>query len=206
MAGNDNPWIIKRGGSFIMYKKVQAINQLLENQGAKVVQKKPGLGNRPALYGYIPQAVFDAVAQTVEYTNKVNHFEYTEKQAIAQVTVTIGELSHTQFGESQIVTAKSSGFSDIGSALKGAVTDATQKALALFGIGASAYRGELQAVFDGMVSQTITGDDYALLKEEALTLVDRQTSVKWWKEKLPRIQKLEKGDRDELVKILGKLK
>lgn len=189
-----------------MYKKVQAINKLLEDQGAKVVQKKPGLGNRPALYGYIPQAVFDAVASTVEYTNKVDHFEYTEKQAIVQVTVTIEGLSHTQFGESQIVKVKSSGFSDIGSALKGAVTDATQKALALFGIGASAYRGELKTVFDGTVSRTVGGDDYGLLKSEAKKITTRKVSVEWWKDNLVRIKKLQKVDRDELVAMLGKLK
>jgi hypothetical protein len=187
-------------GEEIMYKKIQAINQLLENQGAKIVQKKPGLGNREALYGYIPQAVFDAVAQIVEYTNRVNHFEYTDKQAIAQVTVTIGEISHTQFGEAQIVKW------DIGSALKGAVTDAIQKCFALFGIGTLAYRGELKDVFNGKISQTVIGDNYPLLKEEALTLTDRKLSIIWWKQNLTKILKFSKEDRDELVSILGKLK
>jgi hypothetical protein len=189
-----------------MYDKVKAINKLLEDQGAVVVQKKPGLGNRPALYGYIPQAVFDAVASTVEYTNKVNHFEFTDKQAIAQVTVTIEGISHTQFGESRVVTIKSSDFSDIGSALKGAVTDGTQKALALFGVGAKAYRGELGAVFNGKVSTTIIDDEYELLKAEAEKQTDRKISLKWWKDNLEGIKKTSQDNRDELVKILGKLK
>jgi hypothetical protein len=188
-----------------MYNKVKAINKLLEEQGATVIQKKPGLGNRPALYGYIPQAVFDAVASVVNFSNKINHFEFTDKQAIAQVTVTIEEISHTQFGESQVVTIKSSGFSDVGSALKGAVTDATQKALALFGIGTKAYRGELKAVFDGKVSQTITRDIYALLKDEAEKLKSREVGRKWWQNNLDKIKKISQEDRVELVDMLGKL-
>lgn len=188
-----------------MYDKVKTINKLLEEQGAVVVQKKPGLGNREALYGYIPQAVFDAVASTVEYTNRVDHFEFTDKQAIAQVTVTIEGLSHTQFGESQIITSKS-GFSDKGSAIKGAVTDATQKALALFGIGAKAYRGELRDVFDGKVSRTIVDSDHVLLKAEAGKLKDRKTGLGWWQNNLVRIKKISQENRNELVKMLGKLK
>lgn len=183
-----------------MYDKVKAINRLLEEQGAVIVQKKPGLGNREALYGYIPQAVFDAVASVVSSSNKINHFEFTEKQAIAQVTVTIEEISHTQFGESQIVRQ------DNGSAIKGAVTDAIQKALALFGIGAKAYRGELGAVFNGKVSTTIVDDEYKLLKAEAEKLTDRKTSLRWWKNNLEGIKKTSQDNRDELVKILGKLK
>jgi hypothetical protein len=183
-----------------MYDKVKAINKLLEEQGAVVVQKKPGLGNREALYGYIPQAVFDAVASVVSFSNKVNYFEFTEKQAIAQVTVMIEEVSHTQFGESQIVKA------DKGSAIKGAVTDATQKALALFGIGTKAYRGELGAIFNGKVSKTIVDDNYAPLKDKAGKLKDRKTSLQWWQDNLDEIKKISQDNRDELVKMLGKLK
>lgn len=183
-----------------MYDKIKAINKQLEDQGASVVQKKPGLGNREALYGYIPQAVFDAVASVTSCSNFINHFEFTEKQAIAQVTVTIEAIAHSQFGESQIIRG------DKGSAIKGAVTDAIQKALALFGIGTKAYRGELGNVYNDKISQTITGDVYALLRDEAIKLTDRKTSLRWWKDNLDKIKKTSQEDRDELVLILGKLK
>ncbi|MCK4424981.1 hypothetical protein KAU93_04775 [Candidatus Bathyarchaeota archaeon] len=183
-------------------EKTKLINNLLSNQGAAVVQKKPGLGNRPALYGYLPQAVFSAVAEQTDFTNTVDHFEFTEKQAIALVTVTIGTISHSQFGESQIITSKS-GFADRGSAMKGAVTDAIEKALALFGIGDLAYLGKLEAVYNKKISYTEPGEDDSDLLKDAKTVTDRAAGVIWWKKNLSAIQQLSQEQRDKIVKILG---
>jgi hypothetical protein len=184
----------------VMYNKIQAVNKLLADQGAKVVQKKPALGNRGPLFGYIPQAVFSATASAVQFSNTVNWFEFTEKQALSQVTVVIGQDSHTQFGESQIIKG------DKGSAIKGAVTDAIQKALALFGIGAKAYLGELEVVFNRKVSHTVIDDNYEALKDAAEKTADKEMGRIWWRQNFVHIQVLTKEQREEIVKILGSKK
>jgi hypothetical protein len=182
-----------------MYNKIKTINKLLEDQGAKVVQKKPGMGNMGPLYGYLPQAVFEAVASTVPFSNTVDHFEFTEKQAIAQATVVIDQTTHTQFGESRIVKG------DRGSAIKGAVTDAIQKALALFGIGSKAYRGELENVFNKKVSHTVVDDNYEALKTAAseASNLGIEEGRAWWRQNLVHIQILTKEQRADLVETLA---
>lgn len=184
------------------YSKIEAINKILEDQGAGVVQKKPGLGSMGALYGYLPQAVFEAVSSVVSFSNTVNWFEFTEKQAVAQVTVTINQVVHTQFGESKIIKG------DKGSAIKGAVTDAIQKALALYGIGSKAYRGELEDVFNKKTSHTVVDDNYEVLKDAAVKASSEgiEEGRAWWRQNLVHIQVLAKDQREELVEILGNKK
>jgi hypothetical protein len=185
-----------------MYKKISEINKVLADRGARAVQKKPGLGNRPALYGYLPQVVFDAVNQVVgpeNWSSVVNEHFLNERQVVVLVTVKMFETERTQFGESGIVKG------DEGSAHKGAVTDAIQKAFALFGIGSAAYRGELKDVFDGKVSQTETDDDFETLKVDAFkaSSIGIEEGRAWWRQNLNYIQALTKEQRGELVEILG---
>ncbi|MBE9572606.1 MAG: hypothetical protein IMF11_18425, partial [Proteobacteria bacterium] len=136
---------------------------------------------------------------TVSFSNSVDYFEFTEKQAIAQVTVTTDQVVHTQFGESKIIK------DDKGSAIKGAITDAIQKALALSGVGSKAYRGELEDVFNKKVSHTVVDDNYETLKEEATkaSSIGLEEGRAWWRQNLIHIQILSKEQRTELVKILG---
>jgi len=187
-----------------MWKKIEAINKLLADQGAGVVQKKPGLGNRPALYGFLPQSVFDAVNKILGpegWSHTIDEYIVNEKQAIAKVTVLIEPISHSQFGESQVVISKSSGFGDVGSALKGAVTDAIQKALALWGVGSAAYRGQLKDVFDGKFSHTVVGEEDLLLTT-AKKITTKEIGRTFWKNNLAEIQRLSPEARNELVKEL----
>jgi len=191
--------------------KVSKINELLDSKGARAVQKKPGLGNRPELYGYVPQFVFDAVSEVLgpdSWSHTVDGYFHTDKQAIAQVTVTIGKASHTQFGESQIIRG------DTGSALKGAVTDAVQKCLALFGIGGKAYRGELKPVFQAGTSTTLIGgespSDFDQLCKEARALSkgaekpDLEQGRAFWKKCMAtgRLKGLSETEKTQLAKIL----
>lgn len=187
-----------------MCKKVQEINAILKAQGATVVQKKPGLGNRPALYGYLPQAVFSAVNAVISFSSTIEFFEFMEKQAIAQVVVTIDGESHSQFGEAQIVTSKA-GNADRGSAIKGAVTDAMQKALALFGIGDQAYLGNLKAVFNTKTSHSVVDDEFELLKVQAMIAanVGIEEGRAWWRQNLSHVQTLSEEQRKELVEVLA---
>lgn len=187
-----------------MYDKVQEVNKILELQGAAVVQKKPGLGNRPALYGYLPQAVFSAVNAVISFDSTVTFFEFMEKQAIVQVVVTINGISHSQFGEAQIVVSKA-GNADKGSAIKGAVTDAIQKALALFGIGDQAYLGKLKDIFDGKISKTKNDNNFEDLKVEATktSSISIEEGRTWWRQNLVHIRVLSLDQRTELVEILG---
>jgi hypothetical protein len=187
-----------------MIKKVETINKILADQGAAVVQKKPGLGNRPALYGYLPQAVFSAVNTVISFDSTITFFEFMEKQAIVQVTVIIDGISHSQFGEAQIVVSKA-GNADKGSAIKGAVTDAVQKALALFGIGDQAYLGKLETVFNAKTSHLVLDDNFENLKKTAIDAsnIGIEEGRAWWRQNLAHIQVLTKEQREELVKILA---
>ena len=183
-----------------MYKKINEINKVLADHGARAVQKKPGLGNRPALYGYLPQIVFDTVNQIVgpeNWSSTVNEHFPNERQVVVLVTVKMFETERTQFGESGIVKG------DEGSAHKGAVTDAIQKALALFGIGSAAYRGELKNVFDGKVSMTLDAHNLAPLQAQIGELKTRAEATAWWKINLEKIQTLSAEDRGKIVKALG---
>lgn len=183
-----------------MFDKVSEINKILADQGARAVQKKPGLGNRPALYGYLPQIVFDAVNQVVgpeNWSSIVSEHFLNERQVIVLVTVKMFGTERTQFGESGVVKG------DEGSAHKGGVTDAIQKAFALFGIGAAAYRGELKNVFDGKVSMTLDTHDLAPLQAQIRKLKTRTEATTWWKINLKKIQTLSTEDRGKIVKALG---
>jgi len=192
-------------------EKISRINELLDSKGARAVQKKPGLGNRPELFGYIPQFVFDAVSEVLgadSWSHTVDEHFYTEKQAVVRVTVTIGGASHTQFGESQIIRG------DTGSALKGAVTDAVQKCLALFGIGSKAYRGELKPVFQAGTSMSLVDaespSEFDQLCREARALnkgsgkPDLEQGRVFWKKCMAtgRLKGLSETEKTQLAKIL----
>jgi len=47
-----------------MLEKINQVNALLQSQGKSIVQKIQ-VGNRPALYGYKPQFVIDAVNEVI---------------------------------------------------------------------------------------------------------------------------------------------
>ena len=189
-----------------MLEKVKAINKLLTDQGAIAVQKKPSIGSRPALYGYRPMCVFDAVNEVLGplgWNHTIDNIEYSERQAIVRVSVSIEGRHSYQFGEAQIVKG------DKGSAAKGAVTDALQKALSLFGIGAAAYRGELETVYNAKQSYTVKSDESSLgyrhtisLFEVARKITDKETGRTFWRENLKNIDLLTNDERTELVKIL----
>jgi len=192
-------------------EKILRINELLDSKGARAVQKKPGLGNRPELFGYIPQFVFDAVSEVLgadSWSHTVDEHFHTDKQAVVRVTVTIGGASHTQFGESQIIRG------DTGSALKGAVTDAVQKCLALFGIGGKAYRGELKPVFQAGTSMSLVDaespSEFDQLCREARALnkgsgkPDLEQGRAFWKKCMAtgRLKGLSETEKTQLAKIL----
>ena len=182
-----------------MLEKVKAINKLLADQGAAVVQKKPSIGSRPALYGYRPMCVFEAVNEVLGplgWGHTIDNIEYSERQAIVKVSVSIEGRHSYQFGEAQIVKG------DKGSAAKGAVTDALQKALSLFGIGAAAYRGELETVYNAKQSHTVKSDESISLFEAARKIKSKEEGRIFWTKNLKNINLLTVEERTELVKIL----
>ena len=149
-----------------MLEKINQVNELLLSQGRRVIQRVQ-VGNRPALYGYKPQFVFDAIntvfgPENWKYELHDNElFTSGDEGQSGQVVVSVevflrsdveGEfVSHgIQFGQSQII------YGNIGDARKGAITDSIQKGLSLFSIGKLAYRGELEAVFQGQTTPTAT--------------------------------------------------
>ena len=187
-----------------MYDKVQEVNKLLEDQGAAAVQKFAKLVTTGRdIYGYQPQKVFDAMCKVFGpdgWVHRIVSMEHTDTQAIATVSVTLGERTSEQFGEHRIMKG------DKGSAYKSAVTDGIQKALSLFGVGAKAYRGELGDVFNNKISKTVIDEDFELVKADATTQarVSVERGRDWWRKNLTHIQTLSKEQREELVKILGK--
>jgi len=186
-----------------MYNKVQEVNRILADQGAAAVQKFAKLKSTGRdIYGYQPQKVFDAVNQVFGadgWTHKIINTYKEEKQIIAAIQVTLGKRTSEQYGEHKIMAG------DIGSAYKSAVTDGIQKALSLFGIGAKAYRGELGAVFNSTVSETVLDENFEALREVAKVQakIGIEEGRTWWRQNLAHIQALSKKQREELVEILG---
>jgi hypothetical protein len=185
---------------------VIAINRILEGQGASIVQKILMPGNR-ILYGYLPQAVFDAVNDVL----KPEGWHYTvadpvvfENEVVVKVVVRIGTKDCEHFGGMKIIKG------DHGSAYKGAVTDALQKALSMFEIGNKAYRGELKAVFEnngkGAVINNQNTVPFAVIEREIEKLTDRAAGVEWWKGNASQINLLSKSDLEKVVKLLGEKK
>ncbi len=126
---------------------VEKVDKILEKEGASAVQEVPGRERN--LYGYKPQSVIDALNSViganswgykiVEHSiNKVESKKgETRYLAWVKIRLWVGDTESFKeaFGGSENYTP--------GDALKGATTDAIQKALSLFSIGRKAYRGEL---------------------------------------------------------------
>ena len=140
--------------------KVNKVNELLAEQGKKIVQKKQ-VGSQPALYGFRSQAIVDTVNEVFGAENwhyKLHDIKIIPHandgksgQVIAKVQVFIRAkeddefFSHgIQYGQSTVVN------SNVGDASKGAVTDAIGKGFSLFSIASAAYRGDLEAVYNGV--------------------------------------------------------
>jgi len=132
---------------------VQQIDEILDAEGSSAVQEVPARGGR-TLYGYKPQNVIDALNQVVGATNW--GYQIIESN-IVPVESKKGETRYLSYVRIRLwiidpSTAKEAfGGSENytpGDSLKGAVTDAIQKALSLFSVGRKAYRGELHVYFD----------------------------------------------------------
>jgi hypothetical protein len=140
--------------------KVDQVNSLLASQGKAIVQRKQ-VDGQPALYGYKPQPLIDAVNKVFGIENwyyKLHEIEVipfsddgTSGQVIAKVEVFMRAkkdeefFSHgIQYGQAGIV------HKNVGDATKGSITDALGKGFSLFSLGAKAYRGELEAVYNGV--------------------------------------------------------
>jgi electron transfer flavoprotein alpha subunit len=188
-----------------LFDNVIAINKFLEDQGAFIVQKVLMPGNR-VLYGYLPQAVFDAVNSVLKpegWHYIVLETTVYDNEVVARVAVKIGNKECVQYGGMKIIKG------DHGSAHKGAVTDALQKALSMFGVGSLAYRGQLKAVFEG--GEGAGTDDRSVsampeIEKEIKALTDRKVALKWWKDNVDMIQALPKPDMERIVRLLGEKK
>jgi len=140
-----------------MFEKINQVNELLKAQGSQIIQKIQ-IGNRPAMYGYKPQYVIDAVNEVIGIQNWHYKLHDTDiftsgeddnsGQVVASVEIFMRDspdsefISHgVQFGQCAIIHG------NVGDSKKGAVTDAIGKSFSLFSIGNAAYRGELGAAF-----------------------------------------------------------
>ena len=140
---------VKRNESYV--EIIKAVDEILDSYGEKAIQEVPSRGR--TLHGYVPQFVFDALNQTIGagnwgYEILSSSYEREERKrkngnvdtvyvALVHVRVWMMDKGNCKeaFGGSENYTAAD--------ALKGATTDAVQKALAMFSIGHKAYRGEL---------------------------------------------------------------
>ena len=130
-----------------LWQMVEKVNEKLEKKGIKAIQKIAGKGR--TLYGFLPQAVFDSMNEVFGPENwGYEIVEYSQQQIEGKGMNAYGLVRVRVFIKSPgtVVYRESFGGSrndGIGDALKGAVTDAVQKALALFSVGRIAYEGEL---------------------------------------------------------------
>ena len=139
---------VRRNESYV--EIIKAVDEILDSYGEKAVQEVPSKGR--TLYGYVPQFVFDAINEVIganwgyeilssscerEERVRKNGNKDTVYVAVVHVRVWMMDKGNCKeaFGGSDNYT--------VADALKGATTDAVQKALAMFSIGHKAYRGEL---------------------------------------------------------------
>ena len=140
---------VKRNDTY--WEVVEAVDKILDSYGRDAIQEVPSRGR--TLYGYYPQFVFDALNEVIgagnwgyeilnssyEKEKRVRKNGKEEEVYVALVHVRVWMMDKGNckeaFGGSDNYT--------VADALKGATTDAVQKALAMFSIGHKAYRGEL---------------------------------------------------------------
>jgi len=140
---------VKRNENYV--EIIKAVDEILDSYGEKAIQEVPSRGR--VLHGYVPQFVFDALNEVIgagnwgyeilnsNYAKEVRERKNGKKEdvyvAVVHVRVWMMDKGNCKeaFGGSENYTAAD--------ALKGATTDAVQKALAMFSIGHKAYRGEL---------------------------------------------------------------
>ena len=188
-----------------LFNDVEVVNSILANQGASIVQKILMPGSR-ILYGYLPQAVFDAVNSVLKpegWYYAVAEPTVYENEIVVKVIVKIGARECEHFGGMKIING------DHGSAYKGAVTDALQKALSMFGVGSKAYRGELKAVFEGGGGAGVddrSASSMPAIEKEIEKLANRTVALEWWKKNVDMIQALPKTDMEKIVRLLGEKK
>ena len=187
--------------------RVNKVNELLKAGEPKNVQVKEAFSARGrTLYGYIPQAILDAVNTVYGasgFTSTVMDLKIGEKQVIARVEVGLWDTTrnvwntHEQAGEMQII------LSDTGSAAKGAITDATEKALGMFSIGNRAYLGQLDPKKDQSYSQAIQPSiNYA---KEITKLKTHEEAKAFYKVHVKEIKAMLPEARQTIISTLSKI-
>jgi len=128
-----------------MNEFIKKVNELLDSYGSEAIQRYDA--GYDTLWGYSPAYVFRAVREAggiIRLTRILEHAEVREDKswiawAIVEATLQIpsGEVITLQHaGNSRSNTAP-------GEALKGAITNALEKALSVIGVGEKAYMGLL---------------------------------------------------------------
>ncbi|ADU97786.1 hypothetical protein Theam_1830 (plasmid) [Thermovibrio ammonificans HB-1] len=156
-----------------LWELVEKVNKELDNQGFKVIQKIDR-GKR-VLYGFLPQAVFDSMNKVFGPENwgyeildsQVQSLEGKGMNSYAFVRIKVwikdGDViaSREAFGGSRN--------DNVGDALKGAITDAVQKGLAMLSVGRVAYEGELGKFYDcyNRIAEKLKSGDSAIKKAYA---------------------------------------
>lgn len=144
-----------------LWDKVVEVNDKLRSYGKEAVEVKtfPASergGQRPPQYGYSPQWEFSAVNEVFgpenfdydvvevrEFLDDQNHGEVVARIEVRLRCSPDGEwVTRSQYGTSRC-------YASVGDAIKGAITNAIGKALALYGVGEDAYKGLLEAVYKG---------------------------------------------------------
>lgn len=143
---------------------VDEINKILKDGEPGDIQEDRHRENKDdpkksfIVYGYYPYEVFRAVNQVAGPENLLTAVlseDHNEKVAWCTVRACIRAekewICREHAGGSPIVKG------NIGDAKKGAITDATQKALSMFGVAYRAYRGLLKEVYLAEKPKSIQG-------------------------------------------------
>jgi len=155
-----------------LWKRVEEVNQALDRKGVKVIQEIKAGGGR-TLYGFQPQSVFDAMNEVfgtdwgyevVEFSQQslgdkgMNFYGLVRVRVWVKPAPDVEPVTREAFGGSRNNTP--------GDALKGAVTDAVQKALSTFSVGRMAYEGELKAYYQcyQKIAEKLRSGDSAIKK------------------------------------------
>jgi len=128
-----------------MNEFIKKVNELLDSYGSEAIQKYDA--GYDTLWGYSPAYVFRAVREAggiIRLTRILEHAESKEDKSWTAWAVVEATL-RTPDGE--VITLQHAGNSRsntaAGEALKGAITNALEKALSVIGVGEKAYMGLL---------------------------------------------------------------
>lgn len=167
-----------------LWQMIERANDELRVREGEVVQRIQKGRNAPEFYGYLPQAILDAVSQVFgpdawSYEEIKEHTTVEVVRDGAAVQATVKVRVTLRYGETTVIrdaygTHESN---SVGDALNSAVTHAIGKAFGRMGIGRDAYYGKLAEFADTVAKGGMNRPAPRSGPPRSVDRVDREVTV-----------------------------